>query len=804
MTTKYKIIGGFMFMVLLLAGLSTFAVLRLGGIVDGFTEYRSEARTAVNANAADGLIREAKDNISNFVLSLDPSFMDKARAHLEESVKGIAQTQDVELDSAQRDDLGKRAEEVKSMVALSQQVQNDLLAAHDVVDKVIKPMAARINEVLTTINRSALTTNNDRLLTEVDNAYSLFMDIRVSVRVYNANYQPVDGETAFKLLPQFEDVLTKMAAAAMSIDEINGVKDLKDAFAQYHKGFTDVDAAIKSSIQARTEMGVKANALADFFDDYTDGAQNNMNTLGSGLQEGSESAQTLLTTCSAVGVLIGLLLAAWIIMSVVRVLNQVSAFAREMSRGNLDADLRVREGGEIGAVIAAMDSIADVLKKIIAEYTELEHDIEVGRLDARADASGLSGAFADLMRGTNNILARFRLVIDSIPSPVVVLDKDLKANFLNTVARGLAGDDYKGHTCKELVNRDDDGTPACALTRAANTLAPASGETRAHPGGRDMDITYAATPMLDSNGKLAAVLQLINDVTPIKDTQRTIVEVAEQAMDISNRVAAAAEQLSAQVEQVSRGTEIQSERAASTATAMEEMNATVLEVARNAAEASEQAGETRNKAEHGAQMVGKVIEAIRQVNTVATELEGNMQELGSQAEAIGGVMNVISDIADQTNLLALNAAIEAARAGEAGRGFAVVADEVRKLAEKTMSATTEVGSSIQGIQQSTTSNIARVTQAGQSVVSATDLAGASGEALKEILDLVAKNSALIAGIATAAEEQSATSEEINNSVEEVNRISGETASGMVESASAVQELSNMAQQLRTLLGRLRA
>ena len=237
---------------------------------------------------------------------------------------------------------------------------------------------------------------------------------------------------------------------------------------------------------------------------------------------------------------------------------------------------------------------------------------------------------------------------------------------------------------------------------------------------------------------------------------------------------------------------------------MEEMNAAVLEVARNAGEASEQANETRQKAEHGVNMVNRVIEAIRTVNTVASELEGDMQELGSQAEAIGGVMNVISDIADQTNLLALNAAIEAARAGEAGRGFAVVADEVRKLAEKTMSATTEVGSSIQGIQQSTTSNIARVAAAGKSVNEATELAGTSGTALQEILDLVARNSALIAGIATAAEEQSATSEEINNSVEEVNRIAGETASGMIESASAVQELSNMAQQLRTLLDRLRA
>ena len=310
--------------------------------------------------------------------------------------------------------------------------------------------------------------------------------------------------------------------------------------------------------------------------------------------------------------------------------------------------------------------------------------------------------------------------------------------------------------------------------------------------------------MLDREGNLASVLQLITDVTHIKDTQRTIVEVANEAMDISNRVAAASEQLSAQVEQVSQGTEIQSERAASTATAMEEMNAAVLEVARNAGEASEQANETREKAEHGVNMVNRVIEAIRTVNTVASELEGDMQELGSQAEAIGGVMNVISDIADQTNLLALNAAIEAARAGEAGRGFAVVADEVRKLAEKTMSATTEVGSSIQGIQQSTTSNIARVAAAGKSVNEATELAGTSGTALQEILDLVARNSALIAGIATAAEEQSATSEEINTSVEEVNRIAGETASGMVESASAVQELSNMAQQLRTLLDRLRA
>ena len=167
-------------------------------------------------------------------------------------------------------------------------------------------------------------------------------------------------------------------------------------------------------------------------------------------------------------------------------------------------------------------------------------------------------------------------------------------------------------------------------------------------------------------------------------------------------------------------------------------------------------------------------------------------------------MTVISDIADQTNLLALNAAIEAARAGEAGRGFAVVADEVRKLAEKTMSATTEVGSNITAIQTSTNNNMQRVADTAQAVNKATGVAETSGKALDEILDLVNANSSLIASIATAAEEQSATSEEINRAVDDINRIAEETAGGMQQSSGAVRELSVMAQELRTLLDRLRA
>lgn len=287
-----------------------------------------------------------------------------------------------------------------------------------------------------------------------------------------------------------------------------------------------------------------------------------------------------------------------------------------------------------------------------------------------------------------------------------------------------------------------------------------------------------------------------------KDAQAkrdNIMLAAERLEEVASIVSSASTQLAAQIEQSDRGAAEQANRVSETATAMNEMNATVVEVARNAGTAAEMSATTREKAEQGARVVSEAVNGIRQVQEVSLALKDDMSKLSENAQAISQIMAVISDIADQTNLLALNAAIEAARAGEAGRGFAVVADEVRNLAEKTMASTTDVGNAIKTIQDSVTKSMNQMDHAVTMVEQATELATSSGEALEEIVSMVDSTADQVHGIATASEEQSASSEEITRSIDQVRTISSETAQAMQEAAKAVSDLANQAQVLASLI-----
>ncbi|EFL87195.1 hypothetical protein HMPREF1022_01576 [Desulfovibrio sp. 6_1_46AFAA] len=282
-----------------------------------------------------------------------------------------------------------------------------------------------------------------------------------------------------------------------------------------------------------------------------------------------------------------------------------------------------------------------------------------------------------------------------------------------------------------------------------------------------------------------------------------MLSAAGQLEEVAAVLSSASTQLSAQIEQSDRGAAESATRLSEAATAMNEMNATVQEVARNAGSASSASAETKEKAEAGAQVVEKAVRSIEDVHQMSLALKGDMAQLNEHARDISRIMAVISDIADQTNLLALNAAIEAARAGEAGRGFAVVADEVRKLAEKTMASTNDVGNAITAIQESTAKSMTGVDNAVERIGEANELASRSGAALEEIVATVVATGDQVNAIATASEEQSAASEEINQSIVQVNDMSRQTAGAMAEASKAVSDLAAQAQRLNELIIRMK-
>lgn len=309
----------------------------------------------------------------------------------------------------------------------------------------------------------------------------------------------------------------------------------------------------------------------------------------------------------------------------------------------------------------------------------------------------------------------------------------------------------------------------------------------------------------EEQGKIAAdaLKEALEAKSAAEAGREAVLSTAANVEQVVSRLSSATAELLTQVEESARSTSMQRARVISSATAMEQMNSTVLEVSRSAAMAAEKSEDARKKALQGDEIMRQSVESIITVQQKTRELKDKMEELGNRADSIGAVITVITDIADQTNLLALNAAIEAARAGEAGRGFAVVADEVRKLAEKTMTATKEVEEAVNGIQTGTRQNIITVEHTTNSLNSGTELVRHSGDALMEIVHEITETAAQVSSIATAAEEQSVASEEITRSLEEINRMAESTTAAMQQASHAVSDLSGQTHTLQLLVEELR-
>ncbi|SFS29338.1 methyl-accepting chemotaxis protein [Pseudomonas sp. NFACC42-2] len=367
-------------------------------------------------------------------------------------------------------------------------------------------------------------------------------------------------------------------------------------------------------------------------------------------------------------------------------------------------------------------------------------------------------------------------------------------------------------TLSQTVVRDTDAAQAKSLLLLATVLALVFGLVAAWAITRQIILPLNQTLQV---AERVASGDLSHNLTSLRQDELGQLQRAMQSMTVGLReliggisegvtqIASAAEQLSAVTEQTNAGVNSQKVETDQVATAMNEMAATVQEVARNAEEASEAAVAADQQAREGDKVVG---EAIAQIERLATEVGNStvaMADLKRESDKIGSVLDVIKSVAQQTNLLALNAAIEAARAGEAGRGFAVVADEVRSLAQRTQKSTEEIEELIVGL-QSGTQQVANIMDNSRGLTdSSVELTRRAGSALENITRTVSTIQAMNSQIATAAEQQSAVAEEINRSVLNVRDISEQTASASEETAASSTELARLGTHLQALVGRFR-
>ncbi|BCG46618.1 Methyl-accepting chemotaxis sensor/transducer protein [Citrifermentans bremense] len=305
------------------------------------------------------------------------------------------------------------------------------------------------------------------------------------------------------------------------------------------------------------------------------------------------------------------------------------------------------------------------------------------------------------------------------------------------------------------------------------------------------DLTQKIAPK--RNNEISTIIRSIGSL------QETLREIVSQISQTSEDLSRASHQVHSSAAQIAAGTEDVASQTNAVAVASEEMAATSGDIAENCMRAASNSSQATDTAQSGANVVHQTIEGMEVIAAKVKDAAGTVEGLGARSDQIGEIVGTIEDIADQTNLLALNAAIEAARAGEQGRGFAVVADEVRALAERTTRATREIGEMIKAIQSETRLAVAAMESSVTEVEKGTGFSMKSGEALEEITSRISEVTMQINQIVTAAEEQTATSGEISRNVQQVTEVIARNAHETAGTVTAAATLSSQADQLERLV-----
>ncbi len=491
-------------------------------------------------------------------------------------------------------------------------------------------------------------------------------------------------------------------------------------------------------------------------------------------------------------------------------------FISRASRGDELIEITKDYKGIYNTLKFNINTLRSILYKLVITMAEQSEATVEGKLDKRADVSGLQGEWINIFGGFNKSL-------DAIIEPF-----ELAKHFIAQVSKGerlekIAGN-YKGEYAIMIQNINVLTDIITSITSDVQQqinfavkgqldervdIHRYQGSWQVVVGGVNSTLDAIITPLNEyancisilASGDLTARIHskfngefndFANNINSLADSLENVIQDVHSVVEA---VASSSDQINGESANIASSAQEQSMQTEEVASAVEEMTRTVAENAKASNRAAQIADKYGQEALKGGEIVSDTVTKMKDIAGVVTQSANNIQKLGESSKEIGKIISVINEIADQTNLLALNAAIEAARAGDQGRGFAVVADEVRKLAERTTDATKQIAIMIQSIQDETGNAVNIMVQGNSEVNSGIELADKAGYALKAIVSSSEDVMSMINQIAAASEEQSSTTEQIAQNIASISTVAGSTAKQITEIAIFSEKMTKQTEKL---------
>ncbi len=535
-------------------------------------------------------------------------------------------------------------------------------------------------------------------------------------------------------------------------------------------------------------------------------------------------------------------------------LNVAAEYVDRISKGDIPEPITDEYQGDFNEIKNNLNLCINALNGLTTEADMLIKAAVEGRLEARGDAAQFSGSYAQLVAGINTTVETLVGHIDAMPAPAVIIDDNFNIRFISKSGAevvGMSQEHLIGQKCYDCFKTGDCRTANCACARAMSTGMSEMGEAEAHPGGRDMIISYTGVPVRNQSGNIVGAMEIIVDQTEIRNAMNTLegtnqrlqntvtdyVDFVEKVgagnlgvkismngdehandplivlgknlnlmvdnlkdMTVQTKEAAqslgtaATEIMSATTQQASSSSE-QSASISETTTTVDEVKTISEQSIDRAQEVVDASQRTVEVSRSGKESVQYTIDSMKQIKERVSGIAENILALSGQAQQIGEIITTVNDIASQSKVLALNASVEAARAGEHGKGFAVVAVEVRNLAEQSRQATAQVKTILSDIQNAINATVMATEEGTKVVEQGAMLTTQTQEVIEQLARVIDESAQAATQVMAGGRQQASGIEQVATAMQNINQAMAQSMASTRQAEKAAQNLNELARGL---------